>query len=148
MACFLVPVGEAVVTTVVQKVVERREKKVGGERIENMAVEKKVGGEKAENTGMKWSQRSGWLNKMLWGGAMLLALEHVWHGEVVPWPPFLTAMKTPGDVGPMLHEMATYGVTMAVVVTVVWAIIVVIAELRAKAKALPEEEAHAVGGGA
>jgi hypothetical protein len=38
------------VTTVVQKVVERREKKVAGE--------------KAENTGMKWSQRLGWLNKM------------------------------------------------------------------------------------
>lgn len=132
MACFLVPVGEAVVTTVVQKVVEKREKKVGGER--------------SENAGVKWSQRLGWLNKMLWGGSILLALEHVWHGEVVPWPPFLTAMETPGEVGPMLHEMATYGVTMAVVVTVVWAIIVVIAELRAKAKALPGEEAQVAGG--
>ncbi len=30
MACFLVPAGEAIVTTVVQKVVEKREKGVGG----------------------------------------------------------------------------------------------------------------------
>jgi dolichyl-phosphate-mannose--protein O-mannosyl transferase len=134
MACFLVPVGEAILTTVAQKVVENREKKAGGER--------------TENTGVKWSQRLGWLNKMLWGGSAMLAVEHIWHGEVVPWPPFLTAMETPGEAGPMIHEMATYGVTMAVVVTVVWAIIVVIAELRAKAKALPKEEAHVVGGGA
>ncbi len=142
MACFLVPVGEAVVTTVVQKVVEKREKK---------AVEqgdKKVSGGGTASIGVKWSQRLGWLNKLLWGGSAMLAVEHVWHGEVVPWPPFLTAMDTPGETGPMLHEMATYGVTMAVVVTVVWTIIVVIAELRAKAKALPEEKAHAVGGGA
>jgi hypothetical protein len=141
MACFLVPVGEAVVTTVVQKVVEKREKKAVGQG------EKKVSEIGTASTGVKWSQRLGWLNKMLWGGAMLLALEHVWHGEVVPWPPFLTAMETPGEVGPMLHEMATYGVTMAVVVTVVWAIIVAITELRAKAKALPGE-AHVIGGGA
>jgi hypothetical protein len=134
MACFLVPVGEAIVTTVVQKVVEKREKKVGGE-----------GTEKARG---KWSQRLGWLNNMLWGGAVLLALEHIWHGDVVPWPPFLTAMETPGEVGPMLHEMATYGVTMAVVVTAVWGIIVVVAELRAKAKELPEAEPRAISGGA
>jgi len=142
MACFLVPVGEAVVTTVVQKVVEKREKKAVEQG------EKKVSGGGTASIGVKWSQRLGWLNKMLWGGAILLALEHVWHGEVVPWPPFLTAMETPGEVGPMLHEMATYGVAMAITVTVVWAIIVVIAELRAKAKAMPGEEAHAVGGGA
>jgi hypothetical protein len=32
MACFLVPMGEAIVATAVQKVMESREKKVGGER--------------------------------------------------------------------------------------------------------------------
>jgi hypothetical protein len=37
---------------------------------------------------------------------------------------------------------------MAITVTAVWAIIVVVAELKAKAKALPEEEAHPVSGGA
>jgi len=131
MACFLVPMGEAIVTSVVQKVVENREKKVGGER--------------TKKTGLSWSRRLSWLNKLLWGGTILLALEHVWHGEVVPWPPFLTAMKNPGDVAPMLHEIATVGVAMAITVTVVWAIMVMVAEL--KAKAVPEAKGNPVGGG-
>ncbi len=131
MACFLVPAGEAMVTTVVQKVVENREKKAGGER--------------NSSTGLKWSQRLGWLNKLLWGGTILLALEHIWHGEVVPWPPFLTVIENPGYVAQMLHEMATVGVAMAVTVTVVWAIMVVVAEL--KARAIPEAKAKPISGG-
>jgi hypothetical protein len=133
MACFLVPAGEAIVTTVVQKVVENREKKVGGER--------------TKKTGSSWSRRLSWLNKMLWGGTILLALEHVWHGEVVPWPPFLTAMENPAEVAPMLHEMATIGVAMAVFVTIVWAIMVMVVELRAKAKATPAVKVSPASGG-
>jgi hypothetical protein len=132
MACFLVPAGEAIVTTVVQKVVERKEKKVGGEE--------------AKKTGLTWSRRLGWLNKMLWGGTILLALEHVWHGELVPWPPFLTAMKNPGDIAPMLHEMATFGVAMALTVTAVWGIMVLVTSL--KAKAILKLKESPVGGGA
>ncbi len=131
MACFLVPVGEAIVTTVVQKVVENRETKTGGE--------------KAGNTGLTWSRRLGWLNKMLWGGSILLAFEHIWHGEIVPWPPFLTAMENPAEVAPMLHEMATFGVAMAVCVTAVWGIMIMVAEL--KARAMPAVKAAPAGGG-
>ena len=86
---------------------------------------------------------------MLWGGAALLCLEHIWHGEVVPWPPFLTAMKTPGDVGPMLHEILTKGVTMAVVVLVAWGSMIVVAEIverRAKAAGLHKAEPGHLGG--
>ncbi len=134
MACFLAPMGEAVVTTVVQKVVERKEKSTGA-----ATAERKKG---------KWSQRLGWLNNMLWGGCFLLALEHIWHGEVVPWPPFLTAMETPGETSTMLHEIATYGITMAVVVTVIWAGIVIVAELRSRREDLPEARPQAAAGGA
>ena len=98
MACFLAPAGVAVVTTVVQKVVKNKEAEAAG-----------GSGEQAEKTAGKWTQRLRWLNTMLWGGVALLCLEHIWHGEVVPWPPFLTAMETPGEVGPMLHEIALYG---------------------------------------
>jgi hypothetical protein len=131
MACFLVPMGEAIVTTVVQKVVENREKKVGVEQV--------------AKTGLTWSRRLSWLNKLLWGGTGLLALEHVWHGEVVPWAPFLTAIKNPGDVAPMLHEIATVGVAMAVTVTIVWLIMVMIAEL--KARGTPAVKTKPVTGG-
>jgi hypothetical protein len=82
---------------------------------------------------------------MLWGGTILLALEHVWHGEVVPWPPFLTAMANPAEVAPMLREMAIVGVTMALAVTFVWSIIVTVAEL--KARAIPMAKESPVSGG-
>ena len=58
---------------------------------------------------------------MLWGGSVLLMFEHIWHGEIVPWFPFLTAeAENPADAAEMLHEMATVGVAMAALVTVVW----------------------------
>jgi hypothetical protein len=131
MACFLVPAGEAIITTVVQKVIENKEKKDG--------IKKEKG------IGVKWSRRLSWLNKMLWGGTMLLAIEHVWHGEVIFRPPFLTAMENSADIAPMLHEIATVGVAMAVTVTAIWGIIVLIAEI--KAKSLQRvKEARVTGG--
>ena len=56
---------------------------------------------------------------MLWGGVLLLCIEHMWHGEVVPFPPFLTAMNAPEEIPAMLGEMATVGVSMAILVTTV-----------------------------
>ena len=43
----------------------------------------------------------------------------------------------------MLHEVATIGVVMAVFVTIVWALIVMIAEL----KAIPAAKGNPVSGG-
>ena len=55
----------------------------------------------------------------------MLAFAHFWHGEVVPYFPFLTAASNPQDAAEMLHEMATVGVTMTVAVTAVWGIMIV-----------------------
>ena len=107
MACFLVSAAEALVVTAVEKVEEKQEVK---------GTSKKH--EKTEK--IPFSRKLKWLTWLLWGGAILLAFEHVWHGEVVPWFPFLTAMADPADKAEMLHEMATVGVTMAVLITVVW----------------------------
>ena len=63
-----------------------------------------------------------WLEKMMFGGSLVLALEHVYHGEVIFRPPFLTAMtEGPAAVSEMLHEMATRGVAMTLLVIAVWA---------------------------
>ncbi len=112
MACFLVPAGEAVITTVVQKIVERKEK--------------------GAVISPKWSQRLGWLNKMLWGGTLMLAIDHLISGEVTFYPPFFTALNSPADTAVMLHEMATVGVIMAAAVTAVWGIMVLITEFKSK----------------
>ena len=79
---------------------------------------------------------------MLWGGSVLLAFEHVWHGEVVPYFPFLTAAGDPADAAEMLHEMGTAGVCMAAIVTVVWiGMLLVSKSLEKRAlKALPAAE--------
>lgn len=96
MACFLVPTGEAIVTTVIKHLADKK------------GVES------------PFLKRMNWLNNMLWGGSALLAFEHVWHGEVTPWFPFLTNAATPEQASEMLHEMATNGVAMAGLVTLAW----------------------------
>jgi hypothetical protein len=78
-----------------------------------------------------------WLVDMMLGGSFLLAIEHVWHGEVTWRFPFLTAVSEgPDAVSEMLHEMATRGVAMAVVVFAVWGCMVAVsAVLERKAAA-------------
>ena len=100
MACFVVPTAEAIVTSVI----------------------KKAAGKAGENSNKHpFIKRLGWLNNMLWGGSALLAFEHIWHGEVTPWAPFITAASNPAAASEMLREMATSGVAMAALVTVAWA---------------------------
>lgn len=112
MACFLVPAAEAVVTTLAAKLLKSREKARNVEiRLPDGSVE--------TATRVPFSTKLGWLNKLLWGGSALLAFEHVWHGEVVPFFPFLTAVMD-GETSEMLAEMGSAGVMMAALVTVVW----------------------------
>ena len=113
MACFLVSATEALVVTAAAQVVKHRE--AGKEVPPDVQPEDLTLREK-----FPWSRRLMLLAYLLWGGVVLLAFEHVWHGEVVPWFPFLTAMNSPGDTQEMLHEMATVGVSMACLITVVW----------------------------
>jgi hypothetical protein len=68
----------------------------------------------------------GWLNIMLWGGVAMLAIEHIAHGEVVFYPPFLTAMQNPTAIPVMLQELVTVGGTMTIAIVVVWIILVAI----------------------
>ena len=105
MACFIVPALEAVVTTIATKLIEKRELKL----------------EKGS-----FSVKLKRLNGLLWGGSALLAFEHLWHGEIQPFFPFLTAVGNPADTEEMLHEMRTVGVSMAVLVTAVWGIMTLV----------------------
>ena len=101
MACFLVPTAGAVAAGVASKVVKHKEAETKPAHI-------------------SVSTKLSWLVKMLLGGAVLLAFEHVWHGEVVPFFPFLTAMEDSASMAEMFHEMATVGVTMTGIILVVW----------------------------
>lgn len=70
----------------------------------------------------------GWLNVMIWGGVIMLAVEHIAHGEVVLYPPFLTAMQTPAEIPVMLQEMATIGGTMTIAIVCIWLSMVFISQ--------------------
>ena len=104
MACFTVPLAGAAVAA---------------------AAGAGVGARKSKNP---FLAKLHWLVKMSVGGSFLLAIEHIYHGEVILTPPFLTAMKSPEDTQTMLHEMATVGVSMAVLLTVVWVGMVVVSD--------------------
>ena len=126
MACFLVPAAEAIVVTAAYVAAKKKEQKIEAPKLAD--------GNKfsADDVKITWSKRLGWLMSLLWGGVLLLAFEHFWHGEVVPFPPFLSAMGSPEDTRVMLHEMATVGVSMTVTVTAVWGAICAVAQAKVK----------------
>jgi hypothetical protein len=112
MACFLIPLALAIVTSIIQK---------------------------ASSTAAAKLKLS-LLNALLWGGVGLLALEHVWHGEVVLWPPFLTAMVNPLAIPVMLHEMATIGTMMSIVVVLTWTLMLTLIQVLPKRISIRELE--------
>ena len=116
MACFTAPLAQALVIT---------------------AAKAKHGETKSRNP---FAARIGWLQKMLFGGSFLLAIEHVWHGEITWRYPFLTAVKD-GNTGEMLHEIATLGVAMAVLITAVWVGMVLVSSAIEKRRAPASQEA-------
>lgn len=132
MACFVVPAVEAVITTAVTKAVKSNERE--------QEIKISLGnGVVEEGHRVKFSTKLGWLNKMLWGGSALLAFEHAWHGEIVPFFPFFTAVDN-GNTAQMLAEMGTAGVMMSVIVTGVWAVMLGVSNAMEK-KAVNEAKA-------
>ena len=127
MACVVVPMVEAVITTITTKAVESREISADNHS-------------EGESTG--FSRKMKWLNNMLWGGSALLMFEHVWHGEIAPFFPFLTAASDPASLSEMLQEMSTAGVGMSLLVTAAWlGMVAVTSAIEKKAqKAQPSEE--------
>lgn len=81
MACFIVPLTQAVATTIYRKVTKQSDTFVG----RNLKT----------------------LELMLWGGSIMLLIDHLVNGELFAWD---------------LREVLTVGVPMSVVVTAVWAV--------------------------
>ena len=79
MACFIVPLTQAVATTIYRKVTKQTDTFVG----RNLKT----------------------LELMLWGGSIMLLIDHLVNGELFAWN---------------LREVLTIGVPMSVVVTAVW----------------------------
>ena len=68
MACFIVPTVEAAALTVAKK---------------HIAKKAEAGGStEGAQRSLDLVRKLTWLTNLLWGGAVLLAFEHLWHGEV------------------------------------------------------------------
>lgn len=133
MACLIVPAAEAIVTTVASHVLEKQEKKEENVNVAEMEKEKTL------SVKQPFYKKLHWLSNLLWGGSTLLAFEHVWHGEITPWFPFLTGASTPESTVEMLHEMSTAGVGMAALVTLVWTGMLAVSRVMEK-RAIQEEK--------
>ena len=113
MACFTVSALAAIGVGAAKYIVRHHEKK----------NENKEPKEYKFGSDTKWSKKLSYLELTLWGGSALLAGEHLLHGEVSPFPPFLTAAgEGPEAVREMLTEMGTVGVTMLAALVAAWAI--------------------------
>lgn len=114
MACFVAPGAEAVVVTAVAQVLIARERRT------TLSAGSNASAEAQKNRGVSFGHKLMWLSYLLWGGCLLLAYEHLWHGEVVPFFPFLTAMSNAADTQVMLGEIASVGGAMCLLLTAVW----------------------------
>ena len=59
-----------------------------------------------------------WLLALLWGGVAWLIPEHIYHGEVVMYPPFFTK-----GLPEMLPEILRVGVPMTIAAIAIWAVL-------------------------
>ena len=114
MACFLVSAAAGIGVAAAKYIVKHHEKK--NELKVSEPKEYKFGSE------VKWSKKLAYLELVLFAGSFVLAGEHMIHGEIVPFPPFLTAMSSQADAMEMLHEMGTTGVLMLGLLVAAWAI--------------------------
>ena len=120
MACFLVSATVGIGVSVARHIVKHHEKK--------LELEGKTQLPEKFGSDIKWSQKLAYLELTLFSGSFVLAIEHILHGEVVPFPPFLTAASNPADLAEMLTEMGTVGVAMLAILLVAWGVGVLIAD--------------------
>ena len=106
MSCFVVPLVEAIVVSACRKRAVQSARPV-------------------------WRELPA-LEKMLWGGTLMLIVDHVINGELTWRFPFFTALSLEGGGGVMLREMLTVGVPMALVLTAAWVVWALAKERKAR----------------
>ncbi len=104
MACFVVPLVQAVATTCYRRRLAKAE---------------------TNNSQIVNSSSLQRLELMLWGGSAMLIVDHIINGELMPVFPFFSALQVEGGAFTMLREMLTVGVPMSLLVTVIWFVLAV-----------------------
>ena len=110
MACFVVPLVQAIGTSIYRKL---NEKSIRSS--ESNLFKRQIPA----------------LEKMLWGGSVMLIVDHIINGEITWKFPFFTALAQEGGGSVVLREMLAVGVPMSLVLTAVWLIYAIIKERKA-----------------
>ncbi len=105
MACFTAAIAEVALVGIIKHKVAQKEQKEGISAVKSAKI--------------PLSTKLSWLMTMLLGGVFLLAIEHIWHGEIIAEFPFLTAVRD-GNTHEMLLEIATIGGGICVLIPLVW----------------------------
>lgn len=113
MACFLAPMTLAIIMTAVQLLTRHSD------------LSQKI--------------KLSWLNSMLWGGVVILAAEHVFHGEITAFWPYLTAMSSPADTAVMLAEIVSVGGSMTLAISFTWMGMLAVTSLMTKRVAFKDQ---------
>ena len=106
MSCFIVPLTQAIVTSTIRKSNEN-----------NHRSDRSI-----------LSRHLPALEKMLWGGSVMLIVDHVINGELTWRFPFFTALEQAGGGAVMLREMLTVGLPMSLAITAIWAVYALLKE--------------------
>lgn len=114
MCCFIVPMAQAVATTIYRKTCKASIT--------------------ADNAG-PLKRNLPELEKMLWGGTLMLIVDHIINGELTWRAPFFTALNELHGAEVMLKEMLTVGVPMSLALTAAWGIWSLIRESKTQAVA-------------
>ena len=112
MACFSAPLAAAIATGIARRVVAKTPEQPGT---------------------ISWATKLGWLEKLSFGGCILLAFEHIWHGEIIFQFPFLTGVRD-GNTAEVLREIATVGGAMTVLIFAIWIVMLIVASAIVKRK--------------
>ena len=116
MSCFIVPLAQAMATSTYRKVNEKS----------------------IESSYSTLKRHIPALEKMLWGGSVMLVVDHIINGELTWRFPFFTALENAGGGAVMLREMLTVGVPMSLAITAVWAVYALLKERGKKTKLTTE----------
>lgn len=109
MSCFIVPLTQAIATSAYRKHNEKKiEASISSPLMHHLPT----------------------LEKMLWGGSLMLVVDHVINGELSWQFPFFTALESADGFQIMLREMLTVGVPMSLVLTTAWAVWAILKERR------------------
>jgi len=96
MACFIAPLVEAIAVTAIRK--------------------------SGLNGNSPYLQHLPDLEKMLWGGTLMLIVDHIINGELTWTFPFFTSLGQTGGAAILWREVLTVGVPMALALTAAWAV--------------------------